>query len=843
MPNRILHPASGEPGGWDGESVKGALVNHLVYTVGKDARAAKERDWLSATAALVRDRLVERWIETARRYDRDDVKRVYYLSVEFLLGRLLTDGLRNIGLYDVCREALAEVGVDLEEVAELEFDAALGHGGLGRLAACLLDSMATVGVPGYGYGIRYEYGVFAQHIENGWQLENPENWLRYGNPWEFPRPEVLHPVKFYGRVEDCRDESGRSRRQWVDGETVLAMAYDVPVPGYRSPTVNTLRLWSAKAAREFDLHSFNQGDYIRALEKKNESENLSRVLYPSDMTDAGQELRFKQEYFFTSASVQDILRRHKAKHETFDTLPDKAALQINDTHPALAVTELMRLLVDAHGVDWDRAWEVTRRTVAYTNHTLMPEALETWPVRFFETMLPRHLEIIGEINRRFLRHVRGLRPGADGLLGRVSLIDKRGEPRVRMAHLAIVGSHAVNGVSEIHTRLMRETTFADFDRLFPGKFVNVTNGITPRRWLGEANPGLARLISSRIGDGWLRNLEELEGLAALAEDAAFQEEFRAVKRANKEALAARIAKQCGVAVDAGTLFDVQVKRIHEYKRQLLNVLHVVTLYDRIRSDPARDRVPRTVLFAGKAAPAYAMAKLIVKLIHDVAAVVNDDPAVGGLLKVAFLPNYGVSQAQRIVSAAELSQQISTAGTEACGTGNMKLALNGALTIGTLDGANIEIRDAVGGDNMFTFGLTADEAAALKANGYDPWRHCHENPALKAALDMIASGRFSPREPGLFRPIVDALTHGGDHFLVLADYASYLACQERVEALYRDEREWTRRAVLNVARMGRFSSDRTVREYAKTVWQVAPDGRQTAPKQGPSEPEPDRVVAL
>ncbi len=843
MPNRTLHPASGDHGEWDRESVKGALINRLVYSVGKDTRAAKERDWLWATAAVVRDRLVERWIETARRYDRDDVKRVYYLSMEFLLGRLLTDALRNIGLFEVCREALAQLGVDLDEVAELEFDAALGHGGLGRLAACLLDSMATVGLPGYGYGIRYEYGVFAQHIENGWQLENPENWLRYGNPWEFPRPEVLYPVRFYGRVHEHRDETGRLRRQWVDGETVLAMAYDVPVPGYRSETVNTLRLWSAKAAREFDLHSFNQGDYVRALEKKNEWENLSRVLYPCDDTDAGRELRFKQEYFFTSASVQDILRRHRAKHETFDTLPGKAAVQINDTHPALAVAELMRLLVDGYGVDWDRAWEITRRTVAYTNHTLMPEALETWPVRFFETMLPRHLEIIGEINRRFLRHVRRLRSGDDGLRGRVSLIDECGEPRVRMAHLAVVGSHTVNGVSKIHTRLMKETIFADFERLFPGKFVNVTNGITPRRWLGEANPALARLISSRIGEGWLRDLEQLEELAALAEDASFQEEFRAVKRANKQALAARIAKECGVAVDIDSLFDVHVKRIHEYKRQLLNVLHVVTLYERIRSDPASDRVPRTVLFAGKAAPAYTMAKLIVKLIHDVAAVVNDDPAVRGLLKVAFLPNYGVSQAQRIVSAAELSQQISTAGTEACGTGNMKLALNGALTIATLDGANIEIRDAVGGDNMFTFGLTTDEAAALIAEGYDPWLEYRKNPELKAALDMIASGHFSPREPGLFRPIVDALTKGGDRFLLLADYASYVACQERVEALYRNETEWTRRAILNVARMGRFSSDRTVREYAETVWYVAPDGRQTASWQSPSVPEADRVAAL
>jgi starch phosphorylase len=805
----------------DEEALRQSIVDHLTYWVGKDHFTANDRDWFFALAYVAREHLTERWMETMRSYYRADAKRIYYLSLEFLIGRTLTNSLLNMGLYGEISRAVKAMGLDLGRIGEMEPDAALGNGGLGRLAACFLDSMATLGLPGYGYGIRYEYGMFHQRIENGCQVEHPDNWLRYGNPWEFPRPEVLYPIKFHGRVVQYTDEKGHLRHHWVDTDDVMAMAYDTPTPGYGGHSVNNMRLWAAKATRDFDLRYFNLGNYIKAVEDKNESENLSKVLYPDDTTIMGRELRLKQQYFFVAASLQDILYRFTKHHASFDELPDRVAIQLNDTHPAIAIPELMRILVDIHHLGWDHAWDITTRVFSYTNHTLMPEALETWPVELIEAILPRHLQIIYEINHRFLTDVTHRHPGDPDLLRRMSLIDEEGERRVRMAHLAIVGSHKVNGVAKIHTELMKNTIFADFDRLYPGRIINITNGITPRRWLNQANPGLAGLITSALGEGWITDLDRLSGLAPLAEDSAFQDAFMAVKQANKQVLAEMIRQRLHQEVFPDSLFDVQVKRIHEYKRQLLNVLHVITLYNRIRNNSGEERVPRTVIFSGKAAPGYAMAKLVIKLINDVAEIVNHDPAVRGLLRVVFVPNYDVTTASDIIPAADLSEQISTAGTEASGTGNMKLALNGALTIGTLDGANIEIREEVGEDNIFIFGLTAQEVAALRRDGYNPWDYYHANGELRQALDMIGSGYFCPGECGRFRPIVDALTHGGDHFLLLADYASYVACQEQVDALYRDPRQWARKAILNVAGMGRFSSDRTIREYAEEIWKVKP----------------------
>ncbi len=820
MPNNKKSNFAYDKLGNDPDSFKHSLANRLIYSMGKDPITATHRDWFHTAAYTVRERLIELWMETMRSYYQSDAKRVYYLSMEFLTGRLLTNSLLNMGFYDECRQALADLELDIDRIQELEQDAALGNGGLGRLAACFLDSMATLGLPAYGYGIRYEYGMFTQRIENGWQIEHPDNWLRYGNPWEFPRPEVLYPVKFCGKVVEYRDDQGRLRFHWVETEDVMAMAFDTPVPGYDTSTVNNMRLWTAKASRDFNLKYFNEGNYIKAVEEKNESENLSKVLYPDDTTQMGRELRLKQQYFFVCASLQDVLRRFLKFHTNLDELPDKVAIQLNDTHPSIAIPELMRVLLDLHHLEWDRAWDIARRTFSYTNHTLMPEALETWPVALFEEILPRHLQIIYEINHRFLDEVRHSRPGDVELLRRLSIIDENGGRRLRMAHLAIVGSHRVNGVSQIHTDLMKKTIFADFERFFPGRIINITNGVTPRRWLHVANPGLSTLITSRIGTGWLCDLSELKQLVPLAEDARFREQFRTVKRENKERLASIIKMRLKVQVDPASLFDVQIKRIHEYKRQLLNALHIVTRYNRIKEGRAEGLVPRTVIFSGKAAPGYMMAKLIIKLIHGVAEVVNNDPAVGDLLKVAFLPDYNVSNAEKIVPACDLSEQISTAGTEASGTGNMKLALNGALTIGTLDGANIEMRDEVGEDNIFIFGLTAEEATALKVKGHDPAGIYRRNPELKKALDMIASGYFSPDAPDRFRPIFETLTRA-DHFLLLADYASYMACQERVDALYRDPGEWSRRAILNVAGMGMFSSDRAVVQYAEEVWNVKP----------------------
>jgi starch phosphorylase len=806
--------------GMDKPGLSAALVGHMTYSNSKDCHNATTRDWFQAAAYSVRDRLVERWMETMQRYYQQDAKRIYYLSLEFLMGRTLSNAMLNLRIDEPCRQALFELGKEFEAIADIEPDAALGNGGLGRLAACFLDSMATLDLPCYGYGIRYEYGMFRQKIENGEQVEHPDNWLRYGNPWEFPRPELLYPVKFHGRVVDYKHDDGVVRHHWVDTDDVMAMAYDTPVPGYGGRTVNNMRLWAAKSSRDFELRYFNQGNYIQAVADKSESETLSKVLYPDDSTAVGRELRLKQQYFFVSASLQDMLHRYRKGHSGWAQLPDKIAVQLNDTHPSIAVVEMMRLLMDIHRLPWDEAWGLTTRIFSYTNHTLMPEALETWPVAMFEALLPRHLQIIYEINHRFLQQVMHQFPGDVGLLRRLSLIDEDNGRRIRMSHLAIVGSHTVNGVAELHTELMKRTIFADFERIAPGKIVNMTNGVTPRRWLNQANPGLAALISGQIGTGWLTDLGQLQKLREFAGDAAFQAQFRAVKQANKQRLAEQIRQQLGIEVDPASLFDIQVKRIHEYKRQLLNVLHVITLYNRIRAG-LPDITPRTVIIAGKAAPGYAAAKRIIRLINDVAATVNNDQRVGNRLKLVFIPNYDVSNAERIVPAADLSEQISTAGTEASGTGNMKLALNGALTIGTLDGANIEIREEVGAENFFLFGLTTEQVEAQYRQGYDPHSHYRTNAELRQVLDMIAGGYFCPDDPGRYQSLVDSLLHHGDHFMLLADYASYVDGQHAVGELYRDPAEWTRRAILNVAGMGKFSSDRTIRDYAERIWHVGP----------------------
>ncbi|BAE51866.1 glycogen/starch/alpha-glucan phosphorylase [Paramagnetospirillum magneticum] len=803
--------------GDDLASIKEAIGSHLLYTVGKEPINATARDWFMAAAHTVRDRVTEHWMPTLNRYYREDSKRVYYLSMEFLIGRTLVNSLINLGLYDTVRQAITDLGQDFDEVAAWEVEAALGNGGLGRLAACLLDSMATIGVPGFGYGIRYDYGMFTQHVDNGWQVESPENWLRYGNPWEFPRPGVIFPVRFGGRVIHFRDVLGHTRSQWVDAEEVMAMAFDVPVPGYGGKVVNNLRLWSAKSTREFDLKYFNAGNYIEAVRDKNESETLSKVLYPSDMTDRGKELRFKQEYFFVAASIQDILARFRKSHSDWALLPDKVAIQLNDTHPALVVAELMRVLVDEHQIEWNKAWDLVRGCCAYTNHTLLPEALETWSIDLFERVLPRHLEIVFALNHEFLQSVRYRHPGDSELLRRVSLIAEGHERRVRMGHLAVIGSHKVNGVAAIHTGLMKSTIFSDFEHLSPGKITNKTNGVTPRRWLLAANPTLSALITSKIGDGWITDLDKLHKLEPLADDPAFRKAFAAVKRANKERLAAMLSQRLGVEVEVESLFDVQVKRIHEYKRQLLNVLHVITRYGRIRSNPLLNPVPRTVIIGGKAAPGYHIAKLIIKLVNDVAEVINNDPLVGAKLKLIFVPNYNVSTAELVMPAADLSEQISTAGTEASGTGNMKMSMNGALTIGTWDGANVEICEEVGEENMFLFGLSAQDVARRRVDGYDAVAAVKADPDLTWALEMIGSGFFSPDQPDRFRPLVDILTTGGDHYLLSADFPLYMAAQERVDQTYRDPEEWTRKAILNVARMGKFSSDRTVAEYAREIW--------------------------
>ncbi|HUX90729.1 MAG TPA: glycogen/starch/alpha-glucan phosphorylase [Gallionellaceae bacterium] len=805
----------------DNSSIKHDVVERLTYLVGKNPALATQRDWFNAAAYVVRDHMVDHWMKTTRNYYSNDVKRIYYFSLEFLMGRTLTNSLLNLNIDEPSKRALNAMGVELEEIRSMEYDAGLGNGGLGRLAACFMDSMATLNLPGFGYGIRYEYGMFMQTIEGGRQIEHPDNWLRYGNPWEFQRPEVLYPVNFNGRVVEFVDERGAVCHSWEDYDGVMAMAYDTPVPGYGTSTVNKIRLWSAKSTRDFDLEHFNAGNYVKAVEDKNKTENISKVLYPNDTTSMGKELRLKQQYFFVCASLQDVLRRYTKHHKNIENLPDKVAIQLNDTHPSIAIAELMRVLLDIHRLEWPQAWDITVRTFSYTNHTLMPEALETWPVAMFEKILPRHMQIIYEINHHFLKEVMYRHPGDTDILSRMSIIDESGGKHIRMAHLAIVGSHKVNGVAQIHTDLMKQTIFADFDRFYPGKIVNMTNGITPRRWLNQANPGLAKLISLHIGCDWIRDLKQLKQLSRLAEDADFCAGFAHAKRYNKERFAKFLQKNYKIKVNVDSLFDVQIKRMHEYKRQLLNLLHVVTLYNRIRRYPNAEYVPRTVIIGGKAAPGYFMAKLIIKLINDVADIVNNDPLVGDRLKVVFVPNYNVSSAEIIIPAADLSEQISTAGTEASGTGNMKLALNGALTIGTLDGANVEIRDEVGDENIFIFGLTTDEVASLKQSGYNPVDYYNSNQELKEVLDMIGSGFFSIEEPNRFKPIIDSLLKHGDHYLLLADYASYIACQKRVEDAYRNQQQWVKKAILNVANMGKFSSDRTIMQYAEQIWGTRP----------------------
>jgi starch phosphorylase len=801
--------------------IKESLSDHLLYSVGKDSFSATARDWFFAAAYSVRDHLIERWMESMRNYYDKDAKRVYYLSMEFLIGRTMSNGMISLGLDNLYHQAASDLGHDLDDLQGWEVEPALGTGGLGRLAACLLDSLASMDIPGFGYGIRYEFGMFTQHIENGTQVEAPENWLRYGNPWEFPRPGVLYPVRFGGRVNHYIDHEGKTRSQWVDSEEVMAMAYDLPIPGYGGRTVNNLRLWSAKSTREFNFKYFNAGNYIDAVKDKNESETLSKVLYPSDTTTYGKELRFKQEYFFVSASIQDILTRYRKHHSTYDQLGDKVAIQLNDTHPALGVAELMRILIDEQRYEFAHAWSICKNVFGYTNHTLMPEALETWPIDLFGKILPRHLEIVFEINQIFLDDVRHRFPGDVEFMRRLSLIDEAGGRRVRMANLAFLGSHRVNGVARIHTDLMKSSIFKDFERYQPGKITCITNGITPRRWLMVANPGLSKLITDSIGDGWKENLDRLRELEPFAENADFRKRFRAIKAANKERLAHVIQSRLAIDIKNEALFDVMVKRMHEYKRQLLNVLHIITRYNRIRHGNGDSLTPRVIIIGGKAAPGYAMAKLIVKLINDVSETVNNDPAVGDKLKLVFVPNYNVSTAELIIPAADLSEQISTAGTEASGTGNMKLSLNGALTIGTWDGANVEIAEEVGPENIFTFGLTADQAIEARRSGHDPWSYYNADPELKEAVDMISNGFFSADQADRFRPIIDALTHGGDYYLLFADYRAYVDCQAKVDDLYRHPEEWTRKAVLNVARMGKFSSDRTVADYCREVWGAVP----------------------
>ncbi len=802
-----------------GGSLADSIKRHIVLMLGNDFHPPRKDTYYNGLAYCVRDRLIERWLSAQRLYYDTHSKRVYYLSMEFLPGRFMKNYLINLEMEDEVTAALEETGFTIDELAEEEPDPGLGNGGLGRLASCYLDSMSRLGIPGYGCGIRYDYGIFHQGIVDGYQVEECDNWLQYGNPWEIARRNFMYTVKFGGRSEPYTDDTGRVRYRWVGTDNVNAMACDILIPGYGNYTVNNMRLWAAVSSRDFNLDFFNHGDYIRAMQDKVLTENISKVLYPSDEVEQGRELRLKQQYFFVAATFQDIIRRFRKEHADHRTLPDRVAVQLNDTHPSIAIPELMRILLDEEALDWDEAWDICVRTFAYTNHTVLPEALETWPVSLMGRLLPRHLEIIYEINRRFLEEVRRRHPGNDALAAKLSLVQEHPEKRVRMAHLAIVGSHSVNGVAELHSRILTTSLFREFHEFFPGRFTNVTNGITQRRWLLQANPALARLITGAIGPGWINELSELKKLVPLAEDASFRAAWREVKRANKERLAAYIAKATGITVNPDSLFDIQIKRIHEYKRQLLNVLHAITLYNRIRTNPNDHFAPRTVIIGGKAAPAYAMAKLIIKLVNAVAETVNRDPAVGDRLRVAFLPNYNVSLAERVMPAADLSEQISTAGMEASGTGNMKFSLNGALTIGTLDGANIEIMEEVGRENIFIFGLRIEEVERLRATGYDPREHYRSDAELRQTLDLIASGYFSPERPDLFAPLVRALLDGGDRYFLCADFRSYVDEQDKVRALYRDPEAWSRTSIINVANMGKFSSDRAVREYAERIWGI------------------------
>ena len=795
------------------------ILRSLTYRVGKNASVATRHDWLAATIKVVRDRLIDRWIaSTKRAYDRSD-KRVYYLSLEFLIGRLMRDAISNLGMMDDVRDALRTLGVELDVIAELEPDAALGNGGLGRLAACFMESMATVDIPAHGYGIRYVHGLFRQQISEGWQVELPETWLDHGNPWEFERRERSIEIGFGGSVEMLPGEAGATPRyQWKPQERVLAVAFDTPVAGWAGKRVNTLRLWSAMPIDPILLDAFNAGDHVGALRDSNKAEALSRLLYPADTTPAGQELRLRQEYFFSAASLRDILDRHLHQYQTLDNLADKASIQLNDTHPAVSVAELMRLLMDVHGYEFEKAWDICRATFSYTNHTLLPEALESWPVPLFESLLPRHMQIVYAINAKLLIEARRDSGFGDDQIRSISLIDEGGARRVRMGNLAFAGSHSVNGVSALHTDLMKETVFADLHRLFPDRINNKTNGITPRRWLTQCNPGLSGVIRQAIGDRFLDDIDQLRNLEPLAGDPAFQEHFAAAKRANKVRLTNLVHERLGLRLDPSALFDIQIKRIHEYKRQLLNIIEAVALYDEMRTHPERDWVPRVKFFGGKAAPTYHNAKLIIKLANDVGRVINSDPSVRDLLKVVFIPNYNVSTAEVMVPAADLSEQISTAGLEASGTGNMKFALNGALTIGTLDGANVEIKEHVGAENIVIFGLTAEEVLRRRTEGYNPREVIEGSPELLQALHAIASGVFSPDDRDRYKGLVGGL-YDHDWFMVAADFDAYAQAQRHVDGLWQDRKVWNEMAIRNTSRMGWFSSDRTIREYARDIWKV------------------------
>lgn len=826
MPSQTAKPSKTAEDGratMTADRLRHDFERHLHYTLAKDRFTATHRDRYYALSLAVRDHLVERWLATQQTHHKKSVKRIYYLSLEFLIGRLLGNNVINLQMEDVCRDALAQLELDWTELRDYEVDAGLGNGGLGRLAACFLDSMATLNLPAIGYGLRYDFGIFTQKILNGYQVEQPDEWLKLRYPWEIARPEYTFHVQFEGRVEYRPGPNGREWH-WVDTRNVVGIPYDMPVVGYGGNTVNTLRLWSAKAAEEFDLEDFNRGSYVDAVANKVLAENLTKVLYPNDNFFQGRELRLKQQYFFVSCSLQDILRRFKSgerDEKRWERFPDRAFIQMNDTHPSLAIPELMRLLMDHEGLGWDEAWRITAASTGYTNHTILPEALERWPVGMMERLLPRHLQIIYEINARFLRGVASRYPLDTDRLRRMSIVEgEDGNKNIHMAHLAIVGSSSVNGVARLHTELLKTRVLRDFAEYWPGKFNNKTNGITPRRWLLKANPALADLITGAIGDGWITKLDQLRGLERFADDAAFQKKFRAIKQKNKEVLANYVAAELGVTVSPDSLFDVQVKRLHEYKRQLLLALYIIVLYDRLKENPGLEIAPRTFIFAAKAAPGYSMAKLIIKLIHQIAEVVNRDPQVKEKMKVVFLPNYRVSLAEWVIPAANLSEQISLAGTEASGTGNMKLQLNGALTIGTLDGANVEILEEVGKENIFIFGMTADEVEERRA-AYNPWDVYHHDEEIRRALEMIDRDFFNMQEPGIFKPIMRALLDGGDRYMLLADLRSYIQCQDQVGAIYWSPSDWDRMAILNVARAGKFSTDRAIQEYASEIWHVQP----------------------
>ncbi|MCB0282963.1 MAG: glycogen/starch/alpha-glucan phosphorylase [Calditrichae bacterium] len=804
----------------DISTLQHAFVDHLEYTQAKDKYSATDRDYYKSLAYTIRDRLFERWIETQQNYYAVDAKRIYYISMEYMMGRTLRNALVNLGIKEDMAKALWELGLDLEDLEQIEFDAGLGNGGLGRLAACFLDSMATLQLPAYGYGIRYEYGIFSQKIKNGYQVESPDHWLRYGYPWEIERPEYIYLIKYYGRTNTYTADSGRLKTEWVDTEELVALAYDTPVPGYGNNTVNNLRLWAAKSTRDFNLEYFNSGDYDRAVIEKISSEVISKVLYPRDDLIKGRELRLKQEYFLVSATLQDIIRRFKKSHKNdFSKLPESMTIQLNDTHPSLAIPELMRILLDEEDLHWEDAWNITIQSFGYTNHTVLPEALETWRVSLMQKVLPRHMEIIFEINHRFMQEINASYPGDIARKRRMSIIEESEEKRVRMANLSIVGSKSVNGVAQLHSEILQNDLFRDFYELWPQKFNNKTNGITQRRWLLNANPGLAELITGKIGNGWITDLNQLKKIEKLADDKNFRKKWADIKQSNKLWLAGCIQKKYGIEINVNSIFDCQVKRIHEYKRQLLNVLHVVTLYNRIKKSGEKT-VPRTVIFSGKAAPAYYKAKLIIKLINSVAETVNNDPEIKDALKVVFLENYSVSVAERLIPAADLSEQISTAGMEASGTGNMKFALNGALTIGTLDGANIEIKEQVGDENIFIFGLNSEQVSLRRNTGYKSQKIYSENETLRETIDMIANGYFSKDEPDLFKSITNDLLNN-DYYLLLADFQAYLVAQEQVEETFKDKDRWCKMSIINCANMGIFSSDRTIEEYNRDIWKSKP----------------------